>query len=186
MKAADAFPSNWLKKEDLPSPVSATIRGVTQEQIKGERGNELKPILHFHGSLKPLILNRGNWNTIASMYGDDSTGWPGKVIELYSDPSIMFGSKAVGGIRIRPAPGAAPVSNAEWTYPEALAEAAKAGISKEHIVAKLKAAGMTAWNNAKCTPLVKAMIQEVFNAADQPLETFDAPFADDPAGLIPF
>jgi hypothetical protein len=95
------FPSTWLKKEDVQQPLTAVIQSVVMDEINSDHGKEEKPILRFAGNVKPLILNRGNAETIASFYGDDSAAWTGKSIELYFDPSVMFGGKRVGGIRVR-------------------------------------------------------------------------------------
>lgn len=101
MKLNDLFPSSYLKKEDVPFPTQAVIRQVMQDEINGDHGKELKAVLHFTGNLKPLILNKGNAVTIAEVYGDDTSAWTGKTIELYNDPSVMFAGKRVGGIRVR-------------------------------------------------------------------------------------
>lgn len=124
MKLNDLFPSNYLKKEDVPFPTQAVIRQVTQDEINGDHGKELKAVLHFTANLKPLILNKGNAVTISETYGDDTTAWQGKTIELYNDPSVMFAGKRVGGIRVRvPSPGqrngqsqqpAQPVTTGYW------------------------------------------------------------------------
>jgi hypothetical protein len=102
MKMNDLFPSNFLKKEDLAAgPKAVPIGHVAQEEIQGDGGKELKPVLHFAHTLKPLILNMINYQSIAALYGDETDGWPGKVIEAYADPNIMFGPKRVGGVRVR-------------------------------------------------------------------------------------
>ncbi len=107
MKMSLLFPSNFLKKEDIPYPTQATIRSVTQEEIKGDNGNELKATINFVGNLKPMVLNKGNAVILEEAYGDDSDDWHGKTVEIYVDPNVMFGGKRVGGIRLRvPAPNA--------------------------------------------------------------------------------
>lgn len=115
MKMNEMFPSNYLKKEDVSHPITATIRDVITEEVSGDHGKESKPVIRFNGSVKPMILNKGNGELLCSLYGDDSLAWHGKSIELYMDPNVMFGGKRVGGIRLR-APsqngaGAAPASS---------------------------------------------------------------------------
>lgn len=95
------FPSNYLKKEDVGNGVVATIRQVIQDEIKGDNGKELKAVVQFQGNLKPMILNRGNAEILCMLYGDDSAAWHGRQIEVYTDPSVMFAGKRVGGIRLR-------------------------------------------------------------------------------------
>lgn len=101
MKMSEMFPSNYLKKEDVATPTRATIRNVIQDEISGDGGKELKAVLNFVGNLKPMILNRGNATTLEEAYGDDSDAWHGKTVEIYVDPSVMFGGKRVGGVRLR-------------------------------------------------------------------------------------
>lgn len=116
MKLNDLYPSNFLKKEDVTTPVVATIKLVIQEEINSDGGKETKPILHFAALLKPLVLNRGNGETIAAIYGDDTDLWVGKPIEIYADPSVMFAGKRVGGVRVR-APqrmNGAPLNGDVW------------------------------------------------------------------------
>lgn len=109
MKVNDLYPSNYLKKEDVPFPTSVTIKHVTQEEISGEGGKELKAIIYFVGNLKPMVLNKGNAITIAEVYGDDTDAWHGKAVEVYTDASVMFAGKRVGGLRLRiPGPASKP------------------------------------------------------------------------------
>lgn len=174
MKASDAFPSKYLGKESVTQPIVATIRQVVMEAIKGENGNEDKAVIYFGGgNIKPLICNRGNWTIIASIYGDDSDGWHGRPIEIYVDPTVMFGKKMVGGLRVR-APQNRPLSanGTGWTYPQAQAECLKAGISKDEMVAELKAKGSPGWNNNRDTPIVQQLIAAKLSIAEQPFDEF--------------
>ena len=38
---------------------------------------------------------------LAAGWGPQSKAWPGRQVELYCDPSVVFGGQAVGGTRIR-------------------------------------------------------------------------------------
>lgn len=112
MKLAEMFPSNYLKKEDVPQPVTVTIKDVVQEEMPGDK--ELKAVARFTGTTKPMILNKGNASLLAEIYGDDSDAWHGKQVEIYHDPGVMYGGKRVGGLRLRmPSQnGAAPARSA--------------------------------------------------------------------------
>jgi hypothetical protein len=102
MKRNDAFPSKYLSKEDVKGePKTGVIDAVIQETFEGDDGKKLKPILTFSNDVKPMVLNNANWMTIEDAYGDESDMWKGKKIELYHDPSVMFGNKRVGGVRVR-------------------------------------------------------------------------------------
>jgi hypothetical protein len=114
MKLDQMFPSKYLNKNDLAAPVRATVARVTIEELQSDNGREEKPVIHFMGDVKPLILNRTNADAIASYFGDDSDHWTGKVLEVFFDPSVRMGNKAVGGVRVRVPQGqAAPVGGAE-------------------------------------------------------------------------
>jgi len=103
MKVAVMFPSKYLSKDDLEKPEIFTIDTVELDEVRTEEGKtEEKPILHFtDDESKPLILNRTNAEYLAECFGLDSDTWGGKVIELYVDPSVSFGKKRIGGIRVR-------------------------------------------------------------------------------------
>ncbi len=163
MKMSQMFPSNWLAKEDLGSPVRTTIKSVSQDEIKGEHGNETKNILNFTGDVKPMILNRSNAEFLCSEFGDDSDHWIGKPVEVYVDPSVMFAGKRVGGVRIRRAGNTAPVI--PWPWAKSVAECAKVGISEDKLKAELKAAGLTGYNPARDTPTIQTMIDSLSGAA---------------------
>lgn len=101
MKRSQVFPSTFLGKDDVPHPIRAVIRDVVVQKVKSEHGEEDKPVMLFTDEvLKPMILNNTNW-AVCEAYGDDSDLWRGHPVEIYLDPNIMFGSKRVGGLRLR-------------------------------------------------------------------------------------
>lgn len=106
MKRSDAFPSRYISKEDVATPIRATIDTVRFDTIKGDTADEDKPVIYFRDGVKPMILNNTNWMTIEDAYGPESDNWTGKTIELYCDPGVMFGGKRVGGVRVRVPNGA--------------------------------------------------------------------------------
>jgi hypothetical protein len=160
MKATDVFPSTFLKKEDVGKGLTLTIETVSMEDVNTDDGKEKKAVLHFvDGRAKPMILNRGNWSILEEAYGVDSDDWAGHPVEVYVDPSVMFGGKRVGGVRVR-TPEKKPAGPAAWTLDQALALAGQAGITKEEMLAHLRSQGLNAWNGEKCSPLVRAMIEE--------------------------
>jgi hypothetical protein len=70
-----------------------------------------------------------------------------------------------------------------WTVQEALVEAGKAGISREDVLASIKARGFTGWNAARETPILMAMIEERMNRGE---EDFPPPAAGPGFEDIPF
>jgi hypothetical protein len=106
---SNAFPSKYLKAADLiDGPVIVTVRAAEQEVIKGFDGKEQsKVILYFAKKLKPLPLNRTNFEAMMDISGsDESDDWPGTRIELYVTKVTMPNGKPTDGIRLRKPNGA--------------------------------------------------------------------------------
>ena len=103
MNRNDAFPSKYLKKEDLTSgPITATIRHVEMGEVGTEDNKDTKPIMFFREEdIKPMVINSGNWDTCAEMFGDESDNWARHQIEIYVDPNVKYAGKKVGGLRLR-------------------------------------------------------------------------------------
>lgn len=103
-----AFPGKFLKKEDLTGDFTATIESWSIEEVGSEDGKkEEKLTLHFKQSppgtdVRSMVCNKTNCGIIEEvMRTEDIELWIGKQITLYSNPSITFGGKRVGGISVR-------------------------------------------------------------------------------------
>ena len=98
MRISNAFPSKYLKASDLQDRnVAVTMSHVELEDI-GD--SERKPVLHFHGKNKGLVLNKTNSRVIAGIYGDDTKTWDGKSLVLF--PAMVdFRGDQVEAIRVR-------------------------------------------------------------------------------------
>ncbi|MDA1095366.1 MAG: hypothetical protein O3A25_19205 [Acidobacteria bacterium] len=101
----------YLKREDVTEAGSIhRIVSVVQEALRtGTEGEtELKWLLTVD-DLKPLILNATNIRRlVAAFESQDTDDWIGQRIVLYDDPTIEFGGKQVGGVRVRAVPRATP------------------------------------------------------------------------------
>jgi hypothetical protein len=100
---SEAFPSKYLKAADLgDQPAIATIKVAALENIKGFDGKEQpKVVCYFARHLKPLPLNRTNFDSIMDIAGSDETDdWAGTKIELYATETSMNG-KILDCIRVR-------------------------------------------------------------------------------------
>jgi hypothetical protein len=101
-------------------PLKETIRGFKMETIKSDEGDEDKVVCYFVEDVKPMVVNRTNSQLIGSATGARTAGESvGKQIVVYNDPSVGFGGKVTGGLRVkriagapRPAP-AAPRANTQ-------------------------------------------------------------------------
>ncbi len=112
-----AVPSNskYISKEDVDPPILVQIAYLTSDQVENDGKLSDVAVLHFHGDVKPLILKHTNKELLKAITGAQTAGAvKDHQIVLYNDPSIMFGTRVVGGVRIRAAqqaPAAAPVSH---------------------------------------------------------------------------
>jgi hypothetical protein len=99
MKLNEAFPSKFLKADDLDGqPRLVIIEAVRLETV--EEGKPPKPVLALRGLTQALVCNKTNGTTLASFLGDDLDLWPGKKIVLY--PSTAdFQGRQVPCIRVR-------------------------------------------------------------------------------------
>jgi len=96
----DVLASKWMAKDDVPTQgVDLIIRQLTKEEVGDEL--EEKFAMHFHGSYKPLLLNRTNIRIVMSLYGPNSADWINKPICVYNDPTISFAGRLTGGVRLR-------------------------------------------------------------------------------------
>lgn len=98
MKLSAAFPSNYLKSDDLQDrDVLVVIATATMEKV----GDDHKLVLSFQGKEKTMICNKTNANRIAYLYGEETDDWTGKEIILTSE-FVEFQGKTVKGLRIKP------------------------------------------------------------------------------------
>lgn len=99
MKMSEAFPSKYLKAEQLQGKsVTLTIAGCTMDEIGQEK--ERRPVVHFKGTELGLVLNKTNGGMIAAYYGDETDDWIGQKLEIYPDKT-QFQGKIVDCIRVR-------------------------------------------------------------------------------------
>jgi hypothetical protein len=75
-------------------------RVITVTRVKMDRGAD-QPLSIFHeGEQRAYKPSKGMRRVLVHFWGSDAAQWAGKRIELYKDPTVKFGSAAVGGIRI--------------------------------------------------------------------------------------
>ena len=105
------YAGTYLKADDLAGQTyAATIVAVERVEIAEENGAvRPKAAVQLQGWPAKLLLNKTNFETIASAYGRQSAGWLGKQIEVYPD-TTLFGGRSVPCIRVRVPRPAAPAS----------------------------------------------------------------------------
>ena len=98
MLISKAFPSNYLKAADLQGRVVPVV--IDRCEMEDMPDGQAKPVVHFAGKDKRLVLNRLNSSILVDALGDDTSGWAGKPVELYSE-RVPFQGRMVDGIRVR-------------------------------------------------------------------------------------
>lgn len=99
MNTNEMFPSKYLKASDIPSPRVLTMTDVVFETLKGENGDEEKPVLYFKEVEKGMVLNRTNAMTITALYGDETDEWAGQRVTLQSMDVEAYG-KTTAALRV--------------------------------------------------------------------------------------
>lgn len=100
--------SKYLSKGDVGEDgLILTIKGFRMETLQSDEGNEDKIVMHFVESVKPMVVNRTNAQLIGIATGARNVGESkGKQIVVYNDPTVGFGGKVTGGLRIKKIAGA--------------------------------------------------------------------------------
>ncbi len=102
-KTSEMRESKFLKQTDIGAGALMTVSSCERHNVAKEGADpELKWCLTFEESDKPLVLNSTNIQLCERIFTSDDTDiWVGKKIVLYVDPSVSYGGKVVGGIRVR-------------------------------------------------------------------------------------
>lgn len=99
------YDRDYIGSWDLPEgkDVVVTISKVVAASlpVAGTSKTQKRPILHFEGKEKGMVMNRTNGKTIAALYGPKVEAWIGKQIALYV-VEVPFGSEIIPAIRVRP------------------------------------------------------------------------------------
>lgn len=105
--------SKFMKQSDVGDGMLVTIKGLKKQNVaRDDEEAENKYCLTFNEIDKPLVLNKTNIQLCALATGSQQTDdWIGRKIVLYSDPTVAYGGKLVGGIRIRAPKGQAAAAN---------------------------------------------------------------------------
>jgi len=108
---SDMRESKFLKQGDVGRGALLTVTGCIQKNVAKEGADpEMKWCLTFAENDKPMVLNAINIQLCEKVFKSDNTDhWHGKQLVVYTDPTISYGGKVTGGIRVRaPKPSVAP------------------------------------------------------------------------------
>lgn len=97
MNLDELFSGSFLKAADLKGrTVKLVIDSVTVEEFDDGK----KPVIHFAGKDKGLVMNKTNYQFIKKYYSENSENWKGKPLELFPE-DVSFQGKLVEAIRVR-------------------------------------------------------------------------------------
>ena len=98
--------SHYLQKGDVTEAGRIlTVAGIGSAELDNDGKPEIKHILKFAEDCKPMVLNVTNRELLKQVTGATTVGQlKGKRITVYNDPSVMFGGRMTGGLRIKAAP----------------------------------------------------------------------------------
>ena len=95
--------SKYLKKEDLESEVTLTIKDVVKQNValSGTKP-DLKGVMSFEEEeYKPMVLNPTNVKRIETIYGTETEAWIGKKLIVFNDENVEYNG-SFGGLRVKP------------------------------------------------------------------------------------
>jgi len=96
------FPKKFLTKEDVGDGLTVCIVTLEEQEVQTGAGKTETKTVCLLKDEKPFIVNGSNWDTMADLHGGDDASWGGHWITLFCDPTVTFGGKRVGGIRVKP------------------------------------------------------------------------------------
>jgi hypothetical protein len=92
--------SRFFKATDLTQEKKLRIKSVTEESVGTGRDKEQKLVVWFTNDEHGLVLNKTNNRTIRGAFGDDCSGWVGKIIILFPTQD-EFRGKMGPAMRVR-------------------------------------------------------------------------------------
>lgn len=123
MRTSEMIKSKFWRARDVEGqpPRVLTIADVTEELLGRGARQDVKCFLWFNESPKGLQLNKTRVTILEAAFGPDSDLWVGQRVRLSFDPTVEFGGRAVGGVRLQTPPGvvyqAAGAGLAGWGDP---------------------------------------------------------------------
>ena len=98
MDITDSLAANSAQQnydEYLAGPKTVTVAEVTQGTVEQPVNVEL---VEFPG--KPFKPANSVRRVLAAAWGTDASQWTGRRLTIYGDPSVRYGGKEVGGLRV--------------------------------------------------------------------------------------
>ena len=105
--------SEYLTKDEVGEVgKNLTINNLTREEMDTDNNkSEVKTVLHFTEG-KPMVLNQTNKELLKVVLKANTVGdLMGKTVNVFNDPTVSFGGRVTGGLRIRAAVDKPPEDN---------------------------------------------------------------------------
>jgi hypothetical protein len=99
MRTNDVFTSKFLKSADVKTKQRIAVISHLEIETVGQDKRD-KPVLYFEDGVKPMVVNRTNFEELEAAFGD-SDEWPGQKVKIFCAPTSYQG-KRVDGIRVAP------------------------------------------------------------------------------------
>lgn len=101
MKLKDAFPGKYLSSANFSVPRTLTVQRVEIHDVSGAQEEpEKKPVVFFKEHPHGLVLNKTNFKTLTTLFGEDSDMWTDGQCEVYCT-TTDFKGETVPCVRIR-------------------------------------------------------------------------------------
>jgi hypothetical protein len=101
MRIGSAFPSDYLKSDDLNGrEVLVTIKDCKMQELGQGKDKEEKAVLYFQGKEKGMVLNKTNAGVLSDAFGDETDDWKGEEVILFAK-EVEFQGKPTMGLRIK-------------------------------------------------------------------------------------
>ena len=113
------YPSRFLKAGTLLGKhVTLAITKVEHERLEGDKGEEIKAIVHFEKTDMSLVLAKTNGIAIKAMFGPILADWVGKRITLFEGKVESGSMKGQPCIRIWGSPDIPADTNIQIKLPK--------------------------------------------------------------------
>jgi hypothetical protein len=93
--------TKYMGHADVDPPIVVTVKTVTLEDVGRDDDKEQRWFMWFHETKKGFRLNVTNIRILEAAWGMHTDLWLGKRLKLWWDPTVLFGGKPVGGVKIR-------------------------------------------------------------------------------------
>lgn len=96
-----SFPSNskYLAQEDFD--VNGTVVTIVNHKSEEMNDGVRKEVIYLDDYEKGMVLNQTNGNALIALFGSNTDNWENQQVVVYVDPTVSYGGKTVGGLRIR-------------------------------------------------------------------------------------